>query len=411
MADRIPTGRLARLARLAAVGPRAAIAAVRARVGDADGEGVGRVIEETLGDLKAGSLELGQILAQVADDLPPAARVRLGRLFAEVPPMPMEAVRARLTALPGGPFAAFEEAPFAAASLGQVHAARLPDGTEVAVKVQYADVADALAADLDLLRRTAATITAGGALFDGRAHFTALRDDTLAELDYLAEADRRARLAASVARWPDLVVPTAHRAWSSATVLTLDRLRGPTLHAWVDGAASLDDRAVLADRLIRAVFGPLLEGVVNADAHPGNFVVLPDALGLLDFGAVRSFAHADGMRTLLGTLLGESDVPLADALAATGIALELPPARRARYADAIAAIVRPMFAGPHDFAAHSITAGLGALKQRYPRDSLHLRLTPDAIALFRALLGLHHALRRLGMPVDVARSAKMLLAP
>lgn len=410
MRRRLVTGRLARLGHLAAIGPRAAAAAVRGVVGRSDDEGVGRAIEEVLGDLKAGSLKLGQILAQVADDLPPAARARLGRLFAEVPPLPIELVRDRLQGLPGGPFASFDEEPFAAASLGQVHAARLPDGAAVAVKVQYPDVADALASDLDLLRRTAMTVTAGGALFDGRAYFEALRDDTLAELDYAAEAERRDRLATAVAGWPDLVVPRVHRAWSSPTVLTSDHLTGPTLHAWLNTPTTLEERAIVADRVIRAVLAPPLVGVVNADAHPGNFVVLPEAIGLLDFGAVRSYAHAAGLRALLTSWTGGSSAALVDALAAAGVTIEVPQARRDRYVRAIDDVLRPIFERPFDFSQRSITAGLGALKQRYPRDSLHLRLTPDAIALFRALLGLHHALRRLAVPVDVAATVRVLLA-
>jgi predicted unusual protein kinase regulating ubiquinone biosynthesis (AarF/ABC1/UbiB family) len=402
VADGPPTSRWGRLARLAALAPRAALAAT-------DPLALGLTLERTLGELKAGSSKVGQLVAQVADDLPPAVRARLGHLYADVPPVPFAALAEALATVP--PFTSLAEVPLAAASLGQVHPATLPGGARVVVKVQYPGAREALTADVDTLRRVAGTVTLGGRLVEVGPALDALGGDTLAELDYRAEADRRDLLAAAVAPWPELVVPAVHRAWSSGVVLTLDLLDGPTLHRWLDSAPEEAARARVAGMLVRAVVGAALRGVVNADAHPGNFVVLDGgrALGLLDFGAVAPFPRAAALAGLLRTL--GSDRLGADELAAVGFHLDTTPDRRRAYAADVALALRPL-GGRHDFAAGSITAALGAIKQRRPRDTLRARLDPELLPLARALLGLHHALRRLATPIDVAAEvAALLTAP
>lgn len=397
---KVPTGRLARLSRLAGMGPRAALAAVAA-----EPDALGGVLERTLGELKGGSLKLGQLVAQVADDLPAPVRARLGRLYAEVPPLPLEAFADALAEVP--PFAELALVPFAAASLGQVHAGRLPDGARVAVKLQYPGVADALRADVEVLRRAAGAVTLGGRLVDAGPTLAALAADTLAELDYAAEAERRDALAAAVADDPALTVPRVHAAWSSRRVLTLDHVEGPTLHAFCDRAPP-EARATLPGPLLAAVLGPALRGVINADAHPGNFVVTgPGHLALLDFGAVRAWPRADALRDAVGALLDGR--PLADALAGLGVEIALPATRRAAYAAEVADALRPL-AGAWDPATTSVSAALGALKQRRPLDTLAVTVAPDATPLLRALLGLHHGLRRLAVPVDTGAALRALLA-
>lgn len=399
--SRVPTGRLSRLSRLAGLGPRAALAAAAARP-----DALGAVLERTLGELKGGSLKLGQLVAQVADDLPAPVRARLGRLYAEVPPLPLESFRDALAEV--APFAELETEPFAAASLGQVHAGVLPDGTRVAVKLQYPGVAEALRDDVDVLRRAAGAVTLGGRLVDAGPTLAALAADTLGELDYAAEAERRELLAAAVADRPELVVPRVHAAWSGARVLTLDRIDGPTLHAFCDRAPP-DVRATVVGPLLGAVLRPAARGVINADAHPGNFVVLgPGRLGLLDFGAVRAWPRAAALRGLLGAML--DGAPLADPLEAVGVSIALPTPRRAAYAAEVAAAFAPLVRGTWDPTGPSIAAALGEIKQRHPLDTLAVTVGPEALPLARALLGLHHALRRLGVPVEAIPLLRALSA-
>lgn len=420
--DRVLSGKLGRLGRLAALGPRAGMALARGVIGqDEGGAGFGGALFDTLGRLKGGSLKLGQLLAQVGDDLPAGARLRLGELYASAPPLDPDALArvltAELGASPEERFRSFDRQPLAAASLGQVHRAVLHDGTEVAVKIQYPGADEALRHDLELLEGALGTASLGGALLDVRGWLVALREATLAELDYTAEQARLERMRAALAPWPDLVIPRVHGEVSSKRVLTLGFIPGPTLHAWMDGPALGSARAAQGRRLVRAVLAPpLLAGIVNADAHPGNFLVTPQgALGLVDFGAVVSLpaARQEGLRGLFGALL-EPQAPAPpraiEILEEAGMPLRLPEARARRFAADLFAILRPAFQGPYDFARGSVLGGLGRLKQERPLDSLGGRPTPDVLPLLRALVGVHHALVRLGVPVDVRAEAQALLA-
>ncbi len=420
--DRVLSGKLGRLGRLAALGPRAGMALARGVIGqDEGGAGFGGALFDTLGRLKGGSLKLGQLLAQVGDDLPAGARLRLGELYASAPPLDPDALArvltAELGASPEERFRSFDRQPLAAASLGQVHRAVLHDGTEVAVKIQYPGADEALRHDLELLEGALGTASLGGALLDVRGWLVALREATLAELDYTAEQARLERMRAALAPWPDLVIPRVHGEVSSKRVLTLGFIPGPTLHAWMDGPALPAARAAQGRRLVRAVLAPpLLAGIVNADAHPGNFLVTPQgALGLVDFGAVVSLpaARQAGLIGLLGALLrpaAPDPARLLVILDEAGMPLRLPEARARRFAADLFTILHPAFQGPHDFARGSVLGGLGRLKQERPLDSLGGRPTPDVLPLLRALVGVHHALVRLGVPVDVRAEVQALLA-
>lgn len=405
--DSVPTGRLRRLGRLVKMAPQAGLA----WIGAADSDRMAQVVTDTLGKLKGGSMKVGQVLAQVADDLPPQLRLQLGALYGEVPALPIDEVHAVLQAEIGGVerFAWFSDTPLAAASLGQVHAARLTDGTEVAVKVQYPGVEQALRDDLDLLRRTQRAVTGGGLLFDPSAYFEKLRDLTLGELDYRREADQRDVLAAAVARWPELVVPEVHRELSSGRVLTLDRLEGPMLHDWAAGEHDAVARDRLGAILVRAILGPVAHAhVANSDAHPGNFVVLPDGrLGLLDFGAVATVSgeRVDALFALTPLLRSADDGPaLVVALRAAGFVVALSDRRAERIARALAEALGPFLRGPHDFSADTPMKRIMKLKMDFPLESVALRPSAEILPVMRASVGLAHGLRLLRARVDLEQA-------
>ena len=250
----ITTGRLSRVARLARLAPA---------VLGGDAEGV--LMYEVLGSLKGGAQKLGQTLALVADGMPAPVRVRLGALFGDAPPLPWSEAEQVISAELGDLdkiFAEFAREPLASASLGQVYRARLLDGREVAVKVQYPGVARALASDLsnlDLAAMPATALMAAGPMLRD------LREAVLGELDYAAEARRGEQMRAAVAPWPDLVVPELVAHASTGRILCTTLLHGRTLHAAVDELPAAR-RPALARQLVAALMGPVFSaGMVNAD--------------------------------------------------------------------------------------------------------------------------------------------------
>ncbi len=409
--DRVRSGRLRRLGRIAALGPRTGVhlAGHVLRRGAGDGERIGEALFATLGDMKAGSLKVGQIFAQASDGLPEGMRLRLGRLFSQAPALSWDAVaqvvRDELGDEPEALFASFERAPFAGASLGQVHRATLDDGRVVAVKVQYPGVAEALEHDLDLLRGMANTVGAGGLVFDTRQYFSAFRRETLDELDYRLEATKLRQVAALVAAWPQLVVPGLHEDRCAARVLTMDLLEGPTLYDRFDAPGSPDERFALACDVMRAVLGPLFAGgLINADAHPGNFVVLADGrLGLLDFGAVSGLdpARVRGVGAVLSALIEPGEHDWETLFEAAGLWISRPDDKSRALLDEMAeAMGRPLQADTH-FGRDSFLEEFGRIKQSHPLQIVRTRMDPALLGLFRAILGVYHALKHLEVEGDI----------
>lgn len=263
---------------------REAAAVERAAVDRRAAERVARLCTELRGAL----LKIGQFASTRRDLLPPAWTEALSRLQDAVPPVPFAAIAGRVEAELGAPvgalFASFDEEPLAAASLAQVHAAVLADGTRVAVKVQVPGVEEVVDGDLHLLSLLAA---AAGDLWRGVDLAPIAREVSRSvreELDYRLEAERTRRMAADLAGDPAVHVPRVIDHLSTARVLVLERIDGARLTDHLDRTR---DPAVLA-ALVRTYARQILAlGRFQADPHPGNFLVEPDGrLALLDFGAI-----------------------------------------------------------------------------------------------------------------------------
>ncbi|MGE0868240.1 MAG: AarF/UbiB family protein [Kofleriaceae bacterium] len=278
-------------------------------------EEAAKVLAAQAGRLKGGLAKVAQLAAYHPaaalggnlrrDGAPAQTRAKqvLGGLWDHAPAMSSSAIakviEQDLGASPQSLFARWDPAPLAAASIGQVHAASLADGTDVVVKVQYPGVADALRADLDddeFVRKLAGAQV--GTSID-RAALTALGDAVRGELDYRAEAAIMTRFADA---WRDhrvLRFPRPIAELSSTRVLTMTRARGNTV---VDTASSghADLRRQAALAIYEVAWGsPLAHGLLNADPNPGNFLVEPQADGsiqvwCLDFGC--AFALPEDVR-------------------------------------------------------------------------------------------------------------------
>jgi predicted unusual protein kinase regulating ubiquinone biosynthesis (AarF/ABC1/UbiB family) len=185
-------------------------------------------------------------------------------------------------------FEDFEIEPIAAASIGQVHRARV-EGQPVAVKVQYSDVAGSFDHDLAAVGRIASLASLASAV-DGAAIVKELASRLEEECDYVREAQMQAAFAAAFADDDAVIVPEVIAARSSATILSSRWIEGDsfeTLRARADPARR--DRA--AATLVRFNYRSLFElAAIQADPHPGNYIFIPDGrVAFLDFGCVRTF--------------------------------------------------------------------------------------------------------------------------
>ena len=237
-------------------------------------------------------IKLGQAVASRPDLLPLIYVDACAPLRDQAPARPFAALRTTLNRAYEGRLADhlpwIEETPLASASFGQVHRARLPDGTIVAIKIQHPDLGPKVAMDLSLLRlalRLFALVTPGwptGMVYDEIAR------TSREEQDYLCEADASERLRPVLAK-RGLLVPQVRREHTREQVLVMEFAPGRTLSSL--SIAEIDPRLRrdFANRIIDAWLDMALEvGFFHGDPHAGNFIVDGDRLWLIDFGMTAS---------------------------------------------------------------------------------------------------------------------------
>ena len=260
-------------------------------------------------------VKLGQLLSTRPDLLPPPYIDALSRLQDAVEPFPFDDARevietelgARLKHL----FVSFDETPIAAASLGQVHRASLRDGREVAVKVQRPGIRKRVLEDLDVLGRVVemlANHTDTGSRLGVDEVFTSLRRTLLEELDYTREAANLVTLGEILTDHELIVVPRPIDDYCTGRVLTMDLVAGRKVTDLGPLAQLEIDGPVLADALVHAYLDQMLgAGLVHADPHPGNVLILDDhRLGLVDVGMVVRLPESS-RKDLLKLLLAVSE--------------------------------------------------------------------------------------------------------
>ncbi len=310
----IPRGRLRRTAPLAALSARTAgeavVVGIRSKLAGADStEFHVRTAEryaELLGHSKGVLMKAGQLLSFAS--IGPAVSVEsqsiyqaaLKRLRDDAPPMAGELARGMLErelgCCAGSAFAEFDWKPLAAASIGQVHAARLHDGRAVAVKIQYPGVADAIGADLkntELLATFLSLIIGGLSArrlsFDLRGAARELGARIGEELDYRHEAASQAEFAEYYRGHPFIHIPEVVDELSTERVLTQELVRGRSWEEAVTAEQELRD--LWAEAIWRFTYGTYKHiYMFNADPHPGNYVFHEDgSVSFLDFGCVKRF--------------------------------------------------------------------------------------------------------------------------
>jgi ubiquinone biosynthesis protein len=278
-------------------------------------------------------IKLGQVLSTRADLLPPDFQAELAKLQDDTnrvaPEVIEETISSELGAAPTELFASFDPDPVAAASIGQVHAATLHDGTEVVVKVRRPEAAEEVELDLEIVRNLAARASQrwkGAVHWDLEGLARDFADVLRAELDYLREAGNAQEFAANFATDPTVRIPMVYPELTTSRVITLERVRGLKITdvAGLDAAGA--DRPELAGRLATTVAQMVLvDGFYHGDPQPGNFLVEPGGrIGIVDFGRVGRID--DNLRARLSRLLMALIRKDPDRLTSALLALRVPAA-------------------------------------------------------------------------------------
>jgi predicted unusual protein kinase regulating ubiquinone biosynthesis (AarF/ABC1/UbiB family) len=310
MADRLPTGRIGRLARVgyAAAGQAVRQAGTRtANVTRSEEEAAAALerrqieaaeqIVTVLGGMKGAAMKLGQVLSFVdVGIVPPEHRERfqakLASLRDAAPTVSFEQMRKvieqDLEEPVSSAFADFDPEPIAAASIGQVYRATLPDGRAVAVKVQYPGIADAVRADmrnLGVLLRLARTITPE---LDTKAVGEEVRERIYEELDYELEASNQRTMARLYEGHPFVLIPPVVTSMCRERVIVTELVAGEGFEQVRRRPVAERDR--IGEILFRFYFGSMYRfRRFSGDPHPGNMLALDDGrVAFLDFGLFKS---------------------------------------------------------------------------------------------------------------------------
>jgi predicted unusual protein kinase regulating ubiquinone biosynthesis (AarF/ABC1/UbiB family) len=313
MADRLPTGRFGRLARVgvAAAEQAAKQAGTRAaNVGRSDERAAvalerrqleaAEQIVTVLGGMKGAAMKLGQVLSFVdLGVVPPEHRERfqakLATLRDSAPTFSFAAMRRVIEADLERPvaeaFAEFDPEPIAAASIGQVYRATLADGRRVAVKVQYPGIADAVRADmknLGVLLRLMRTLTPE---LDTKAVATEIRERIVDELDYELEASNQRAMARLYDGHPFIHVPRVITPLCRERVIVTELVEGDDFESLRSEPKPERDR--IGEIVFRFYFGSMYRfRRFSGDPHPGNMIRLPDGrVAFLDFGLFKTISR------------------------------------------------------------------------------------------------------------------------
>lgn len=365
-------------------------------------------IAGTLGELKGAVMKVGQIASQTQDFLPKEFSEALQTLQKEAPPMPFEVIVGQIEAELGKPvaelFEYLQETPYAAASIGQVHRARLRDGSDVIVKVQYPGVDESCDSDLKQLRLA---LKLGGLLKMPKEHvdqlFGEIRVRLKEELDYENEARNLEAFRQFHCNDNWIVIPRVFGSHSSRRVLTMERVEGDHIRAITPVKYSQDTINLIGHRIFTMMADQLFRfQCIHGDPHAGNFAYRPDGTIILyDFGCVKKLKPeiVEAYRKALISALEEDYAALDRHLIDLGARVESQPAvDEAYYAMWRDILIVPFSRDePYDFAESDIHRQVAAKTTTVFRYLDYFRPPVESIFIDRMIAGHYWMLKRLGV--------------
>lgn len=408
MGTSIPSRPRSRFWSSARVAMTAGRTAARQLLGRADAErdaALGRSLAGQLDDMKGLAMKVGQIVSYLDVPLPSEVRHALETLQQGVRGLPFDEVRALVEAELGQPlessFERFDPDPVAAASVGQVHRARVL-GTEVAVKVRYPGIDQSFRSDLAAIHRLAGLASLGSAV-DARAVVGELAERMAEEADYAREARFTAAFARAFRSTPRVRVPTVVPERSSSAVLTSHWVTGRTFQQF---AAEASPRAIhdAAQTLVSFTYRSLFElATIQADPHPGNFLFPEDddAVVFLDYGCVRELPqdHVIALRDQARAVLDQDRIAFRDASIRMGVVGKPRRFDFEHYYEVIAHLYRPFTDPDFRFDAQYVKMAYAQNGPSSP-NARTLAMPPALMWVQRLQWGLASVLARLGAHGD-----------
>jgi ubiquinone biosynthesis protein len=261
-------------------------------------------------------VKLGQLLSTRPDLLPEDFIAEFTRLQDNVQPLPFDVIRASVERELGRPiesaYSHFEEAPLAAASIGQVHEATLPGGEKVVVKIQRPEIKKFIDGDVSLLAFLAGLLEkyVPETRIVGPKTIVDEFFRTLSyELDFVVEANNMAKMAENMIPIPEVVIPKVYKSLSTGRMLTLEKLEGIRVNDLKALNAAGVDLKKVVDVGVRAFFkSVMIDGLFHGDLHGGNLFILPgNRFGIIDFGIVGRLSQRsrDQLANMVMSLLTE----------------------------------------------------------------------------------------------------------
>jgi aarF domain-containing kinase len=310
---KIPTGLWSRGSKLVGIASKVAMNEITSRVKNWEDEKskiaakveLAQNIVKTMSELKGASMKVGQLLSMdLGEYFPPEVIKVLENLHQNSTYLPFEVIKKILKEELAEKFeelSDISEIPLAAASIGQVHSAKL-NGKMVVIKIQYPDVAASIPSDLKLLKVLLKNfILIQGKEFDLEPFFNEVQEVLTKETDYKNE-ELMLRLYKESFKDSKFIIPAVYPEFSTSKIICMDFIEGKSFKDWLP-TSLLGERMKLAEQLMHLYLDEFFRyGLVQTDPNPGNFLITSEnQMALLDFGAVKKYDRTfiDGYRKIL----------------------------------------------------------------------------------------------------------------